>query len=765
MWRGIMDMGPENYETQIEELLVQLTLEEKIGMIHGAGLFRTAGVERLAIPPLVMSDGPMGVRAEFADNEWRNTGTTDDFVSYLPCNSAVASTWNRALAKKEGEVLGEEARGRGKDVILAPGINIKRSPCCGRNFEYMSEDPYLVSEMVVPMAEGIQESDVAACVKHFAANSQETERLWVDTKVSERALQEIYFPGFRAAVEKGGVYSLMGAYNLLNGEHCCTGRNLLNGTLRKDWKFDGMVVSDWGGVHDTKDAAEAALDIEMDVTYEFDKHYMADALFKKVRSGEIAESHIDEKVRNILRLMFRLKMIGDGKAQRKTGAYDTREHRDAVLEIARESLVLLKNEDDSLPLDPEKVKKVAVIGQNAAAVHSNGGGSAEIKALYEISPLLGIKKLLGGNVQVLYAPGYEIPGKDGQSVGGVNWQADSTKKDWGAGAGDAPRIDPQKAEEYRAEALRLAKECDTVIFIGGLNHDQDSEGNDRADLTLPYGQDALIGELLEVNPETVIVLYAGSPVAMPWRDRAKAILWSYYAGMEGGTAIAETLFGKVNPSGRLAESFLTDLSQCPAHTIGTFGKKDCVEYKEGVMVGYRHYDTVGTDVAFCFGHGLSYSKFTYTDMTVRPVAAGEGTEEASIDKAAAPATAASATAEEPIDKAATPATADRKTLANPLYEISVAVRNDGVRTGKEVVQIYVSPKASEHGRPYHELRAFEKTEIEPGEEKTVKLLLTGEAFSYYDEEQHAFVTEPGAYEIQAGSSSRDIRLRWEVAVG
>lgn len=732
-------MKSEKFEREIEELLDQLTLEEKIGMIHGAGLFRTEGVERLSIPSLSMSDGPMGVRAEFADNEWRSTGTTEDFVSYLPCNSAVASTWNRRLAEKEGKVLGEEARGRGKDVILAPGINIKRSPFCGRNFEYMSEDPYLISEMVVPMVKGIQASDVAACVKHFAANSQETERLWVDTIVSERALQEIYFPGFRAAVEKGGIYSLMGAYNLLNGEHCCTSKKLLNETLRKEWGFDGMVVSDWGGVHDTKEAAESALDIEMDVTYTFNQQHMADPLLEKVRSGEIAESLIDEKIRNVLRLMFRLHMIGEKKETRKAGTYNSRANQEAVLDIARESLVLLKNEEELLPLSEQKVKKVAVIGQNAAAIHSNGGGSAEIKALYEISPLLGIKKLLGGNVNVCYAPGYVIPGKKQQSD--VNWQADSTKHIDNTTDSEAKiscegkepggkDVLAEQAAKYRIEALQLAKECDTVIFVGGLNHDYDSEGYDRSELKLPYEQDTLIEELLTVNPDTVVVLYAGAPVAMPWKERAKAILFSYYAGMEGGTAIAETLFGKVNPSGKLAESFITDISQCPAHTIGTFGKKDCVEYKEGVMVGYRYYDTVGTEVGFCFGHGLSYSKFDYKYMVLTPVAAD----------------------------------ASQGALTGALYEIAVTVKNDSDRAGKEVVQIYVSPENSKKERPYHELRAFEKIELEPGQEKTVRLLLTGQAFTYYDEEQHAFTIEKGAYEVQAGSSSRDIRLRQKIVI-
>ncbi|MGN0167299.1 MAG: beta-glucosidase [Acetatifactor sp.] len=727
-------------EKQLEELLSQLTLEEKIGMIHGAGLFRTEGVERLGIPPLFMSDGPMGVRAEFADNEWRSVGTTEDFVSYLPCNSAIASTWNRRLAGRAGEVLGEETRGRGKDVILAPGINIKRSPLCGRNFEYMSEDPCLVEELAVPMIEGIQKSDVAACVKHFAANSQETERLWVDTLIDERTLREIYYPGFEAAVKKGGVLSLMGAYNLLNGEHCCTSKKLLNNVLREEWRFDGTVISDWGGVHDTVQAAESALDIEMDVTYDFDKHHMAEPLMEKIRSGELDESLVNEKVRNILRMMQRLNMLGENRKRRKAGCYNTPEHRQSILEAARESVVLLKNEENVLPLAEKSVEKVAVIGQNASAIHSNGGGSAEIKALYEISPLMGIKKLLGGNAKVAYAPGYFIPGKEKRSD--INWQADSTRhlteEEEARAAGEAQMTGAGKAtgeaditvdgsredalrQKYRNDALALAAECDTVIFVGGLNHDYDVEGKDRADMKLPYEQDALIEELLQVKPDMVVVLYGGSPVEMPWKDRAKAILWSYYAGMEGGTAIAEILFGRVNPSGKLAETFIKNVEQCPAHTIGTFGKKDVVEYREGVMVGYRYYDTEQTEVNFCFGHGLSYTDFAYEDIQVEMLG-GKKTDET-------------------------------------VCRVSATVKNTGTCAGAEAVQLYVAPQASEAQRPIHELRGFEKLELQPGEEQKVAFLLPGRAFAYYDEAATDFVVEPGRYELQIGASSRDIRLR------
>ena len=693
-------------EEYIENLVSQLTLEEEISMIHGATLFRTAPVERLGIPSLRFSDGPMGVRAEFADDEWRLVGNTDDFVTYLPCNSAVASTWNRALAAETGSILGEEARGRGKDVILAPGINIKRSPLCGRNFEYMSEDPYLVSELVVPMVQGVQRHDVAACVKHFAANSQEAQRLWVDTVVDERTLREIYYPGFKAAVEKGGIFSLMGAYNLLNGEHCCTGKHLLNKILRKDWNFDGLIVSDWGGVHDTDLAVQSALDVEMDVTYDFENHHMAAPLLEKVRNGEISEALVDEKIRNILRLMLRLKMIGPAKNDRKAGAYNTFSHQSGALDVARESIILLKNEEKTLPFDPKNVSTVALIGANAVTRHSFGGGSAEIKALYEITPLMGVKKLLGGNAKVTYAPGYHVPDNGGRSE--ISWQADSTKE-----PGYVPNLEspPELQRQLLEEAVALAKESDVVIFLGGLDHNYDVEGLDRKDMKLPYGQDQVIRALLEVRPDTVIVMYAGSPVEMPWLNEAKTVVWSYYAGMEGGTALAEVLFGKVNPSGKLAETFIKELDQCPAKLGVNFGLKDRVEYTEGVMVGYRHYDSAGTDVNFPFGHGLSYTNYEYSDLAV---------------------------AEETV---------------------SLTVTNTGAVPGKEVVQLYIAPlEKGEMARPAHQLRGFEKVKLAPGEAKTVGFTLNPMDFAVWDVETHSFRAIPGEYEVQIGASSRDIRL-------
>ena len=713
----------QNWELEINTLLNAMTLDEKIGMIHGAGLFRTEGIPRLFIPPLKMSDGPMGVRAEFKNDAWVNTGTTEDYVSYLPSNSAIAATWNRKLAGEAGKVLGEEARGRGKDVILAPGINIKRSPLCGRNFEYMSEDPKLIEELCVPLIQGIQKSDVAACVKHFAANSQETQRLMVDEIIDERTLNEIYFPGFYAAVTKGKSYSIMGAYNKLNGEHCSTSQKLLNDTLRKKWGYDGAVISDWGAVHDTTLAAESALDLEMDVTYDFSKHYMADGLKKKIQQGELKEELVDEKVRNLLRLMFRLKMIGDKKDRRKPGSYNTRAHQESIQKVAEESMILLKNEKNILPLDPHNVKRIAVIGQNGSMIHSNGGGSAEIKALYEISPLMGIMKYLGGNAKVVYAKGYEIPQK--QSKKEENWQAASTKSTAESQGEATEQSEENKAfvnsdtvaEQLLQEALQVAKTADVVLFIGGLNHDFDVEGLDRESLDLPYGQNHVISELLSVRPDTIVTILSGSTVAMPWVEKADTLLWSYYAGMETGTALARILFGEVNPSGKLPETMIRSIEQCPAHTIGEFGKTDVVEYREGIMVGYRYYDTQKMDVLFPFGHGCSYTTFTYRDLKV---------EENRQDRT---------------------------------WCVRVTVENTGEREGAQVLQLYTAYQDSpKKPRPCHELKGFEKISLGPGESEQVEFLLCEQDFSIYIEETHAFALQTGNYILEISSSSRENRL-------
>ena len=704
-------------EMVIEALVSKLTLDEKISMIHGTGLFHNGGIERLGIPELVMSDGPMGVRNDFEDAHWMVIGNSDDYVSYLPSNSALASTWNRKLAYETGTVLGEEARGRGKDVILAPGINIKRSPLCGRNFEYMSEDPYLTGEMAVPLVKGVQSADTAACVKHFALNNQETERLWVEVKVSERALREIYLPAFEKVVKEGQVYSLMGAYNRYNGEHCCESKTLLNHILREEWKLDGMVVSDWGGVHLTKEAATSGLDLEMSVTDNFEEYCMAKPLKKAVENGEIAEELIDEKVKNILRLMYRLHMLGEDAKIRKPGSYNTPEHRQKILDAARESIILLKNDKNQLPLCQEKTRKVLVVGDNANRIQSYGGGSAEIKALYEITPLLGIKMLLGGNAKVDYVPGYYADNFDHMNTE-TNWQADSLENGGGSmgeNGGVAPEI-LEKQNAYRTEAVKKAAEgnYDTVIFVGGQNHFQDLEGHDRPDMKLPYAQDKLLEELLEVAPDTIVVMFSGSPVEMPWIKRVHTLIWSWFNGMEGGTALAEILFGKVNPSGRLPETFPITHTDCSAHCIGEFPGGETVDYKEGIFVGYRYYDSRQVPVLFPFGYGLSYTEFVYSNLRV------EGN--------------------------------------YPDFTVSVDVTNVGSVAGKETVQIYVGKPDSPVERAVKELRGFAKLDLQPGEKKTAEISLDPVAFTYFDEQLRHFVTESGEYKIFAGKSVEEICL-------
>ncbi|MCH5260427.1 MAG: glycoside hydrolase family 3 C-terminal domain-containing protein [Lachnospiraceae bacterium] len=732
------DKNAKKTEKEIEKLLGKMTLDEKISMIHGAALFKSGGVERLGIPGIMTSDGPMGVREEFMSDRWIPAGNNDDRVSYLPSNSALASTWNPRRAYEMGKVLGAEARGRGKDVILAPGINIKRSPLCGRNFEYMSEDPKLVTTLTVPFIKGVQENDVAACVKHFAANVQETDRLMVDEEIDERTLYEIYFPAFKAAVQEAKSYSIMAAYNKVNGYHCCENKDLLDVVLRGEWGYDGAVISDWGGVHKTKEAAECSLDLEMSVFPDFDEYLLANPLKELIEKGEISEEVVDAKVRNLLRMMFRIKMLGKQKAERKAGAYNTPEHREMILRTAEESMILLKNEKQTLPLNPAKIKKLVVIGQNAAKIHSDGGGSAEIKALYEICPLMGLKCYLGGNAEVRYVKGYHVPEK--RKTFDHNWQADSLDdlKDTTVGMlvreDDVPeahrkgeeerlaQLEKDKAEIHEknqvlfAEAIEAAKDADAVIFVGGLNHNIDSEGADRTDMSLPYEQDALIEALLKVRKDLIVTLIGGSPVEMPWRDKAQAILWSYYAGMETGTAFAKIIFGDINPSGKLAETFPDQYRDCVTAKNGQFGVWGKIKLEEGLYCGYRYFDRQHIAPAYCFGHGLSYTQFTYGGLTLK---AEKG-----------------------------------KTV-----KLSFTVKNTGKRLGSEVVQVYVAPIAPRVDRPDKELKAYAKVKLAPGKSGKVTLTLKQEDFAYFDEHLHSFIADAGDYAILVGASSEDIRLK------
>ena len=737
--RKDVKIDTKKMEKEIEKTVRKLTLDEKLAMIHGATLFQSGAVERLGIPAIITSDGPMGVRAEFMSDRWIPAGNNDDMVSYLPSNSALASTWNPKLAHDMGHVLGAEARGRGKDVILAPGINIKRDPKCGRNFEYMSEDPKLAATLAVPFIQGVQENDVAACVKHFAANCQETDRLMVDEEIDDRTLYEIYLPAFKAAVQEGGAYSIMGAYNKINGYHCCENKMLLDGILRMEWGFDGAVISDWGGVHKTKEAAECSMDLEMSVFPDFDDYKLANPLKELVEKGEVSEDRIDAKVRNLLRMMYRLKMIGKHKDSRQSGAYNVPEHREAILKTAEESIILLKNENKTLPLDAKKIKKLVVIGQNAAKIHSDGGGSAEIKSLYEICPLMGLKMYLGGNVQVEYVKGYYVPEKP--KTFEQNWQATSLDDLKDTNVGQAVRDEAHEHENHRkgeeerlaklekekveiheknrqlfAQAVEAAKDADAVIFVGGLNHDIDSEGFDRSDMKLPYEQDLLIEELLKVRKDAIITFVGGSPVEMPWRDKAQAILWSYYAGMETGNAFAKVIFGEVNPSGKLAETFPARYEDCATGKNGQFGKWGAIKLEEGLYYGYRHFDRQRITPAFCFGHGLSYTTFEYSGLTM-------------------------------------------KAEKGKNVKLSFTVKNTGKKAGAEIAQVYVAPISPSVDRPVKELKAYAKVELAAGKSKKVSLTLTQQDFAYFDEHLHDFIADAGDYEILVGASCEDIRLK------
>lgn len=735
-------------QNELQILAKKLTLDEKIDMIHGASLFKTAAIPEKGIPAFCFSDGPMGTRPEFEWDQWLLIGGNDDYSSYLPCNSAIAATFNRECAYASGQVLGLEARGKGKDMILAPGINIHRSPLCGRNFEYMSEDPYLTAQMAVPYVKGVQESDVSACVKHFAVNNQETQRHGGNSIPSERALWEIYFPAFRATVQEGDTLGMMASYNRYMGQYACHSRELLDHILRGEWGFDGIVVSDWGGVHDTEAAASCSLDVEMACTPDFDDYYFAAPLKKAVEDGRISEEEIDKKILHILRVMNALHML-DG--ERKRGGYNLPSSRETLRAAAEESIVLLKNEKKQLPLNPDKVKKLLVIGDNADRAHSNGGGSAEIKSLYEITPLLGLKMYLGGNCEVIYEPGYY------NYVVGNAWGRDNSQNVLGNLTMDEnfnPYLPRQKRyvpeekraalnAEYLARAKEACKDADAVLFIGGLTHDQDVEDQDRTDYHLPCGQDHVIRELLKVRPDMIVTLIGGSPVSMAdWKDMADTIVYSYYNGMEGGLAYARTIFGEISPSGKLPTSFPKKLSDCGAHSLDVFPGVDTVEYKEDVFVGYRHLDSADIEPEFAFGHGLSYAAFTYTDMEVRDVSADM----------------------DDLSDQQIP----RDSLI-PIFEVSCQVKNTSSMDAKETVQLYVAPTETtldgNLNRPVKELRGFDKKQIAGGQEAAYYFSLTPEAFSYYDESRHCYVAPKGTYDILLASSSRDIRLVHRITLG
>ena len=704
-----------------KNIISKLTLEEKIAMIHAAGLFRSGAVKRLNIPSLVMSDGPSGVRQEFENDSWTPIDDTTDFVSWLPSNTCLCTTWNPNLARKFGEVLGDEARGRGKDVILAPGINIKRTPLCGRNFEYMSEDPHLIGRMTAPLVQGIQSQDVAACVKHFALNNQECDRLSVDTKVDDKTLFELYLPAFYDALMEGGSYSVMGAYNKYDGEFCCENATLLKKILRDLWHYDGVTISDWGGVHNTEKTALNGVDMEMSVTPDFDDYKLANPLLEKVKSRKIDESVIDERIERILTMMERIKL---GDKTRNKGCTNTKDHQQTIQQIAEEGIVLLKNDTAHLPLSKE-TKKILVLGDNAKRTHAAGGGSAEIKALYDISPLLGMRMVLGGDAQIDWLVYYVDNEK--HVAGEVDWQAESLDVDYTTDRGKEQfdkEIRPIR-EKYLKEALDACPSYDEVIFIGGLNHAYDVEGFDRPDMTLPYGQNEVIEALTEKCKNLTVVLINGGPVEMPWINKVNSLIQTSYCGMHGGLALARILFGEVNPSGHLTETYPVHLCDTPTEkfksypgTVDNSGQRH-VEYTEKLMVGYRYYETEEIPVLFPFGYGLSYTTFDLHDFSVEKT--------------------------------------DDETVC-----CRCQITNTGNRAGAQTIQLYVG--IPEEGQPKKQLRAFKKVALAPQETKHVSLCLEKKDFATYNCKNQAFVINEGTYSLWIGTSVKDIFFQSEVTL-
>lgn len=696
-------------EIRVQDALSRMTLEEKVRLSYAQSKFSSPGVARLGIPELWMSDGPHGVRMEINWNDWGHSHWTNDSITAFPALTALAATWNPEMSAAYGKALGEEARYREKDVMLGPGVNIYRTPLNGRNFEYMGEDPYLASIMVVPYIQEMQKNGVAACVKHYALNNQETWRGHIDVRLSERALYEIYLPAFEAAVVKGGSWSIMGAYNRIMGQHACHNDRMLNQILKKDWGFDGVVITDWGGAHDTEEAALNGLDIEMgsytngltsESEFGYDDYYLGKAYLKMIKEGKIPESVVNDKAARILRLIFRTAM----NRNKPYGAICSEEHYATAEQIGNEGIVLLKNAPVTkkgtalLPLKSD-YQNILVVGDNAVRKLNEGGGSSELKVKDMVSPLDGLRALYGDKVK--YAKGYTA----GRSM-----------------YGRADQIPQSIEDSLRAEAVSMAKNADVVVLVGGLNknHFQDCEGGDRLQYGLPFGQDKLIEELQAVNKNIVLVLLSGNAVEMPWVDKIPAIVQGWYLGSMGGKSIANVLSGKVNPSGKLPFSFPAKLTDCGAHAFDELsypGDSIKQEYKEDILVGYRWHDTKKIPAAFAFGHGLSYTQFEYGK--------------------------AIASAKEMTD--------------NSTLEISVKVKNVGAVAGKEVVQLYIGDEKCSVLRPLKELKHFKKVVLNPGEEKDVTFSITANDLKFYDENKKDWVAEAGKFKAYIGSSSTDIR--------
>lgn len=695
-------------EARVADLLHRMTLEEKVAMLAGSGWMESQPNVRLGIPAIKMADGPMGIRS------WQGSSSVTNAANALrvtstafPAGLAMAATWDPELIQQQGKVIGQEVKALGRDMILGPTVNIARQPLWGRNFEGYGEDPYLASRLVIGYIKGVEGEGVIATVKHFAANNQEFERHRIDEKIDERTLQEIYFPAFQAAVQEARVWAVMSAYNKVNGQYCAENAYLLRDVLKKQWGFKGFVISDWGSTYSTAATINAGMDLEMPGGDPMKAWFarpqtQADGngagwltpekVLPAISSGQIPAAAVDDNVSRMLRVMFAAGLFD--KPHAGGGAVDTPEQRTVARTAATESIVLLKNSGDVLPL-AKSIRSIAVIGPNAAVARTGGGGSSLVRPNYAIAPLDGIRERAGNQVQVRYQQGASIPGED------------------------ASKDSPAARAQLRQDAASAAATADAAIVVVGNAPSVESEGFDRRTLSLPEGQDELIQAVAKANKKTIVVIDAGSPVAMDsWIEQVPAVAMMWYGGQEGGHAIASVLFGDFTPSGKLPVTFPRKIEDTPAW--GHYpGANLHTEYAEGIYVGYRHYDRGDIAPLFPFGHGLSYTRFDYSDLKVTPDKIGPGRR----------------------------------------VEVSLTVRNSGARAGAEVVQLYLHQVKSSVDRPPQELKGFRRVMLTAGQSQTVTMTLDPRAMSFYSLAKHAWVAEPGAFEVLVGASSRDIRLK------
>ncbi|WP_281324501.1 glycoside hydrolase family 3 C-terminal domain-containing protein [Flavobacterium sp. IMCC34518] len=701
---AVKSLGSE-FDAKIDQLIAQMTLEEKIGMLHGNSMFANGGVKRLGIPELKMADGPLGVREEISRDSWAPAGLTNDFATYYPATGALAATWNADLAHLFGNSVGEELRARDKDMLLSPAINIVRTPLGGRTYEYMSEDPFLNRKIAVPLIVGLQDKDVMACVKHFAANNQETNRDFVDVQMDERTLREIYLPAFKAAVTESKSYSIMGAYNKFRGEYLCENDYMLNKILRDEWGFKGVVVSDWAAVHSTVKSLKSGLDIEMGTpTTKFNEFFLADRLIAAAKAGEISEAEINIHVKRILNVLFQVKAMGG--QNRVKGSIATEVHYQDAYKIASESVVLLKNENNALPLQLNGVKSIAVIGNNATKKNALGGFGAGVKTKREVTPLEGLKNRLPASIKINYAEGY-LERYEEKKIGKLG---DITMN----GPVTIDQLDPAKLEE----AIEAAKNSDVAIVFAGSNRDYETEASDRRNLKLPFGQEELIQKVLAVNPKTIVVMVGGAPFDIEAiKNKTNALVWSWFNGSEGGNALADVLLGKVNPSGKLPWTMPKNIMDSPAHATNSFPGDKTVNYAEGILVGYRWFDTKNIEPLYPFGYGLSYTTFAF--------------DTAKTDK--------------------------KEYTTDETITVTVTIKNTGKVDGKEVVQLYSSKTDSKIERASQELKGFQKVLVGAGKSATITIQVPVKELAYYNVESKKWTVEPGSYTLKLGSSSRDIK--------